>query len=170
MHVRTWVLGATVLLGFVCAGRGADELVFSGTFQDANGRTGPIQCDLTSKEAGKWTADFKAKNIGKGPNGPLNTSVDFTGKEEGTTVTLSGEKQLRPGLYVVSMTLVDKKKLSATFKIKSGGGDGTFELTAGKAETAPAEKTAPPATGDKPAQPAAEKPATAPAPATEPAK
>ena len=173
MHLKTWILGATVMLGFVCAGRGADDLVFSGTFQDKNGRTGPIQCDLTLKEPGKWTASFKAKNIGKGPNGPLNTTVDFTGKEEGNTLTLSGEKQLRPGLYVVSMTLVDKKTLTATFTMKNGGGDGTFEMTAGKAEAAPAEKPAvPQAATDKPAQPAVEKPVpvVTPAPAAEPAK
>jgi hypothetical protein len=140
--VRIAVVAA--VLGAVGSAWSATDSVYSGTFQDADGRKGPIQCELTQKEPGKWVAKFDAANTGKGPNRPLSCSVELTGKGEGGQVSLIGEHQLRPGLYVVTATLVEKKSLKASFKKKDGGGEGTFEMTPGKsAELSPAPEKKP---------------------------
>ena len=131
------------IFGAVGSGRGATELVYSGTFQDQDGRKGPIQCELTQKEPGKWVAKFDAANTGKGPNRSQSCTMDLTGKEEAGTVNLNAEYQMRAGLYVITAVLVAQKSLKASFKKKDGSGTGTFEMTPGKSaalSTAPADK------------------------------
>jgi hypothetical protein len=143
---RVLIAVFVAVFGTMSSGWSATESVYSGTFQDQDGRKGPIQCELTLKEPGKWVAKFDAANGGKGPNRPFSCTMDFDGKEEAGTVNLTGEYKLRADLYVVTATLVDQKSLKASFKKKAGGGDGTFEMTPGKStslSTAPAVKPAP---------------------------
>jgi hypothetical protein len=45
---------AAAVLGSVGSAWSATDSIYSGTFQDADGRKGPIQCELTQKEPDKW--------------------------------------------------------------------------------------------------------------------
>ena len=129
-------LSALVLVSALGAADAAEEAVYSGTFKDEAGRKGPLECKLAADAAGKWKANFSAKNEGSGPNRPFSTAAELTGKEADGKLTLSGEVAMRRGtVYLVSAELVDKKSLKATFKRKDGKkGAGSFDLTFGKAE------------------------------------
>jgi len=129
-------------LAVACAAWGDEGKVYSGTFKDAGGHSGPLQCELISKGEGKWTANLSGKNTGSsGPNKTYKYNGDFTGKADGANMNLTGDVVLqRQGPYVISAVLTDNA-LKATFKKKDGGGDGSFDLTLGKgdAPAAPAE-------------------------------
>ena len=139
MFSRLFVTVQLVALAAVWAARADETKVFSGTFKDTAGHTGPLQCALVSKEGGKWTADFSAKNTGEGPKRSAQYSGELTGKTEGESTTLSGVVVVqRQGPFDVTAVLTDKS-LKATFKKKAGGGDGTFDLVPGKSEALAAQ-------------------------------
>lgn len=136
MRLRIVGLPTLILVTACCLAGAADESVYKGTFKDEAGRKGPLECKLAAGEAGKWTANFSAKNEGSGPKRPFATTTELTGKEEDGKLTLSGEVKMRRGTaYLVSAELVDKKSLKATFKRKDGKkGSGSFDLAFGEAE------------------------------------
>jgi hypothetical protein len=142
MSLRTVVavqLGAMVVAASAQAEGGK---VYSGTFKDAAGHAGPMQCELVAKDGGKWTANFSGKNTGDGPKKAYQYAVEMSGKEEGSKLNLTADYDMkRQGMYEVAAVLAEQS-LKATFKKKDGGGAGSFDLTLGKAEAAPAE-TAP---------------------------
>lgn len=107
---------------------------FSGTFADAAGRKGPMQCLVTPGSGDVWTLKFNAKNEGQGPNRPFDCSFDLTGKKEGDLVNLSGAADVgRPGKFELTVALTSGK-MDGKFKKADGSGSGTFNLTAvGKA-------------------------------------
>jgi hypothetical protein len=142
-----------VLTGLCVAGAtwAADERVYGGTFQAAEGRKGPIECELTAKEGGLWTVKFSARNEGNGPQRPFSSTADLVGKQEGSNLNLTGEVPMqRGGAYVVSAVLADNKTLKATFKKREGGGDGSFDLVVGRSEALAAKPPAPPVAPAKP--------------------
>ena len=120
---------------------GDESKSYVGTFKDGDGHSGPLTCELISKGEGKWTATLSGNNTGSGPNRPYKYTGEFTGKADGANMALTGNVVLqRQGPYVITAVLSDNA-LKATFKKKSGGGDGSFDLTLakGNAPAAPAE-------------------------------
>jgi hypothetical protein len=95
-----------------------------------------LKCELTVTEGGKWAASFSGENKGAGPNRPYRFAGELVGKEEGSSLNLTGDIDTqRQGVYAVSAVMTDES-LKATFKKKTGGGDGSFDLTVVKAEAA----------------------------------
>ena len=142
MSARLSVL--SVLIVFVVAGwaRGDGATAYSGTFEDKDGRKGPLTCELSLMESGKWQAKFSAENKGSGPQKPFSCTVELDAKEEGDALSLSGDVPAGGTPYVLSAVVVADKTVKATFKKSAGGGDGTFDLTLGagaKAAEAPKE-------------------------------
>ena len=141
------------VVAIACSAQAEGAKVYSGTFKDAAGRTGPMKCELVAKDAGKWTANFSGENKGSGPNKPYAYSGELSGKEAGANVDFTGEIVVqRQGPYAVTAVLAGDS-LKATFKKKDGGGDGSFDLTLAKGDAAAA-----------PAAPKAEEPKVAPKP------
>ena len=138
----SWRMLIVVLLCVVAVGRsamGEGASVYAGTFKDANGRKGPLTCELSAAADGKWTAKFAAENQGSGPQRPFKCTTELTGKEDGANVNLTGEVVMRRGApYVVSAVLADNS-LKATFKTRAGKGDGSFDLALGQATAGGAE-------------------------------
>lgn len=135
-NIRALTTTLSALAALACSAGAADEAVYTGTFTDEAGHKGPIECKLAAGDAGKWTANFSAKNEGTGPRRPFSCTTELTSKTDDGKTTLSGEVKMRRGTpYVMSAVLVDKKSLKATFSKKDGGpGSGSFDLTFGKAE------------------------------------
>lgn len=142
MSSRGFLTAQLCVLAVVCAAWGDESKVYSGTFKDADGHTGPMQCELTSKGEGKWTASLSGKNTGSGPNRPYQYTGELTGKADGSNTNLAGEVVLpRQGPYVITGVMTDRA-LKATFQKKAGGGDGSFDLALGKRD-APAAAAEP---------------------------
>ena len=109
--------------------------IYSGTFKDADGHKGPLQCELIPKGDGAWTAKLSAKNTGSGPQKSAEYTGEFTGKTDGANTNLTGTVVLqRQGPYMITAMMTDTA-LNATFKKKDGGGDGNFDLTFVKSNT-----------------------------------
>lgn len=137
MRARQFLAVPLGLLTAAAAAWGGDGKVYTGTFKDAAGHAGSLRCELTPKDGGVWAASLSGTNTGSGPNKPYQYSGTLTGKADGAKLDLTGEITVqRMGPYVVTAVLTNDT-MTATFKKKSGGGDGSFALTLAKGEVAP---------------------------------
>ncbi len=124
---------AAVVVGAVAVAMAAAQdsaTEYSGTFSDASGRKGPMQCMVTPEEGAKWALKFSGKNEGQGPNRPYECAFDLPGKKDGTILNLSGTTDVvRIGQHAVTITVTDKT-LEGTFKKTDGKNSGSFSMTA----------------------------------------
>jgi hypothetical protein len=112
---------------------GADSMTYGGTFSDALGRKGPIQCNVTQGEGDKWTLKFTGNNQGQGPNRPFDFTVVLNGKKEADALALSGTPEVpRQGAYEVAVT-VTNQVMDGKFKKTDGKNSGSFSLKLGQA-------------------------------------
>jgi hypothetical protein len=144
MFSRVSIIVCVCVFGAACLAWG-EGTVYSGTFKADGGRKGPLSCELTPKEDGKWAVAFKAANEGRGPNRPLACNAEFTGKEKDDKLDLTGEVAMRRGPPYTVKAVLDGKSLKATFSKPEGKDAGSFDLTEGKPEEA---KPAPAAEGN----------------------